>query len=133
MSVGTHMNNFPIIPLTKKAISIKKLTYGVGINDANYQVQPRIKGIKYMCPFYQKWQSMLNRAYNKKYIARQPTYIGISVCYKWLTFSNFKRWMEKQDWVGKALDKDIIYPNNKEYSPKTCYFVLQELKKKRFL
>lgn len=31
--------------------------------------------------------------------------------------------MEKQNWKGKALDKDIIFPNNKVYSPETCAFV----------
>ena len=32
--------------------------------------------------------------------------------------------MEQQDWQGKCLDKDIIVPGNKLYSPKTCAFVL---------
>jgi hypothetical protein len=31
--------------------------------------------------------------------------------------------MEQQDWEGKQLDKDIIFPNNKVYSPETCAFV----------
>ena len=32
--------------------------------------------------------------------------------------------MEKQDWHGKCLDKDIIAPGSKLYSPETCAFVL---------
>ena len=32
--------------------------------------------------------------------------------------------MEKQEWEGKCLDKDIIVPGNKLYSPETCAFVL---------
>jgi hypothetical protein len=32
--------------------------------------------------------------------------------------------MEKQDWSGKCLDKDIIAPKSKLYSPETCAFVL---------
>ena len=32
--------------------------------------------------------------------------------------------MEQQDWHGKCLDKDIIAPGNKLYSPDTCTFVL---------
>ena len=33
--------------------------------------------------------------------------------------------MEKQDWSGKCLDKDIIAPRSRLYSPETCAFVLQ--------
>ena len=33
--------------------------------------------------------------------------------------------MEQQDWEGKALDKDIIAPRSKLYSPDTCAFVLK--------
>ena len=32
--------------------------------------------------------------------------------------------MEQQDWRDKSLDKDIIVPGNKLYSPDTCAFVL---------
>ena len=52
-----------------------------------------------------------------------PTYTGCSVCDEWLTFSNFKRWMEKQDWQGKCLDKDLLIPGNKVYSPDNCALV----------
>lgn len=31
--------------------------------------------------------------------------------------------MERQDWRGKALDKDILVEGNKEYSPECCMFV----------
>ena len=34
--------------------------------------------------------------------------------------------MEQQDWNGKCLDKDIIVPGSKLYSPDTCAFVLNE-------
>ena len=33
--------------------------------------------------------------------------------------------MEQQDWDGKSLDKDIIAPGSKLYSPNTCAFVLK--------
>ena len=33
--------------------------------------------------------------------------------------------MEEQDWHGKCLDKDIIVPKSKLYSPDTCAFVLE--------
>ena len=70
---------------------------------------------------------MLNRCYGIKYQERQPTYNGCVVCDEWLTFSNFKAWMEKQGWKGKQLDKDLLKPGNKVYSPDTCIFVTKEV------
>ena len=51
--------------------------------------------------------------------------MGTSVCSEWLSATSFKKWMEKQDWQGKSLDKDIIVPKSKLYSPDTCAFVLE--------
>lgn len=101
----------------------KKLVYGVGVNDADYVVHPKIKGKQVRCPFYEKWKGMLTRCYSAKCQAANPTYIGCTVCEEWLKFSSFKSWMEAQDWQGKELDKDIITPGNKVYSPDTCAFV----------
>ena len=67
---------------------------------------------------------MLVRCYSEKYLERYPSYIGTSVCSEWLSASAFKKWMEQQDWHGKCLDKDIIAPKSKLYSPETCAFVL---------
>ena len=36
---------------------------------------------------------------------------------------SFRAWMMQQDWEGKQLDKDILVPGNKMYSPDTCVFV----------
>lgn len=109
-----------------------KLVCGVGINNADYVVQineswyedgkQRQRGV-WVCPFYSKWRSMLIRCYSSKEHETNPTYKGCSVCDEWLTFSNFKNWMEKQDWEGKEIDKDILYIGNKIYSPETCVFV----------
>lgn len=110
----------------------KKLIYGVGINDADYDVHPctMIKGVRYRgepCPYYVKWHSMLERCYSTKYQERQPSYIGCSVCKEWHTFSNFKRWMQTQNWQGRELDKDWLVDGNKVYSPQTCMFVTNEM------
>jgi hypothetical protein len=66
---------------------------------------------------------MLKRCYSKEYHEHYPTYSGCSVCEDWLTFSNFKLWMEQQDWENKQLDKDLLISGNKEYGPETCVFV----------
>lgn len=106
---------------------MKKLVQGVGFNDADYKVTQYISGKQFMCPFYDRWKSMLERCYSKKFKLKNPAYIGCSVCEEWLTFSNFKAWMEKQDWQGKELDKDLLVTGNKVYSPDRCIFLDKEI------
>jgi len=102
-----------------------RLVFGVGVNDASYVIGGRNieTGKQWVCPFYRKWQSMLGRCYNEKYQEKKPTYIGCYVCNDWLTFSVFKDWMERQEWEGRELDKDLLFEGNKEYSPDKCVFV----------
>ena len=113
---------------------MNKLTWGVGVNDLGYRTQvwedvtknggKRIQKSVFRCKNYAAWKSMLGRCYSKKYLESRQSYIGTSVCSEWLYASEFKKWMEQQDWHGKSLDKDIIVPRSKLYSPKTCAFVL---------
>lgn len=101
-----------------------KLVYGVGLNDANYNVTVSVNGKQEMCEFYRKWTNMLKRCYSEKYKQGLTAYDDTKVCDEWLTFSNFKVWMEKQDWEGKDLDKDLLSTlTNKIYSPDTCVFI----------
>ena len=113
---------------------MNKLTYGVGVNDLSYRTQvyeyvtenggKRIRKHVFRCKYYEVWRDMLKRCYSKKFLESNPSYIGTSVCREWLYASEFKKWMEQQDWHGKCLDKDIIAPRSKLYSPETCAFVL---------
>lgn len=103
------------------------MKYGVGINDADYQVSPRAGNKRITCPYYATWSGMLARCYSPVHLERRPTYVGCSVCEEWLTFSKFKAWMEVQDWEGKQLDKDLLIPGNKIYGPDTCVFVSRDL------
>ena len=105
----------------------RKLVFGVGVNDADYIISPTINGRRVTCVFYQAWKDMLKRCYSEKNQTKHPTYIGCSVCEEWLTFSNFKKWMELQDHEGKQLDKDILITGNKIYSPLTCVFVSRQV------
>lgn len=110
-----------------------RLVCGVGINDADYITNRRetvgyVDGkqkqrLIWICPYYQVWRDMLGRCYNKKIQEKHPTYKDCTVCEEWLLFSNFKAWMEQQDWEGKHLDKDILVKNSKIYSTETCVFV----------
>ena len=111
-------------------MKVERLVYGVGINDADYVVQ-KFETIGYVsgkkkqkrvwrCPYYRVWTHMLERCYDVKRQERQPTYKDCSVSTEWLTFSVFKSWMEKQDFEGKQLDKDLLIEGNKIYSAETC-------------
>ena len=111
-----------------------KLVYGVGVNDLGYRTQvyeevtknggKRIQKTVFHCKYYSVWASMLQRCYSKKFLESRPSYIGTSVCSEWLYATEFKKWMEQQDWEGKCLDKDIIVPGSRLYSNETCAFVL---------
>jgi len=109
-----------------------KLVCGIGINDADYKVHHYTvlngkQKLVWRCPFYSRWQSMLFRCYSKTAQLKNNTYIGCSTVPEWHLFSNFKAWMETQDWEGKELDKDILFKGNKIYGPNTCGFVDQRV------
>ena len=105
----------------------------MGINDAGYVIEKheelgcvdgkRKKKRVWFCPYYQTWASMLGRCYSAEHQERYPTYKGCTVAAEWLIFSNFKAWMEKQDFKGMHLDKDLLFEGNKVYSAKACVFV----------
>ena len=111
---------------------MKKLVYGVGINDAGYNVYKYevINGknkIVWTCPFYKKWVTMLGRCYSEKCHEEKPTYKNCTVCQEWLTFSNFRRWCVSEGFYGSDtklnLDKDFLKDGNKLYSPIHCVFL----------
>jgi hypothetical protein len=108
---------------------VTRRIYGIGINDANYVVKPIVNGKREYCPYYTRWADMIKRCYSDKFLRDVPSYIGCTVSSEWLTFSNFRAWMVKQDWEGNHLDKDIIVKGNKVYSADTCCFVTQEVNK----
>ena len=114
-----------------------KKVCGVGINDADYLVEirqelpkcdgKRVRKYLWQCPYYTCWRSMLSRCYGGQgRTTRNRNYLNCAVCEEWLTFSNFKSWMQQQDWQGKQLDKDIL-GDGKLYSPETCCFVSNTL------
>ena len=114
---------------------MNKLVWGIGVNDLGYRVDvreavtknggKRIRKTIFKCKYYVSWTNMLRRCYDKKSLESRPSYSGTSVCSEWLSATAFKKWMEQQDWHGKCLDKDIIVPGSKLYSPDTCSFVLK--------
>lgn len=97
-----------------------KLVFGVGLNDTDYVIQPEGQPA---CSYYTKWIGTLKKCYSTSYQNNRSGYIGCTVCEEWLTFSNFKAWMETQPWGGKELSKNILIKGNKIYSPETCVFI----------
>lgn len=115
----------------------RKLSYGVGTNDADYQVivwdweyaqdgSKRKQKLKWICPQYRLWKNMLKRCFGNF----DETYSSVTVCDEWLLFSNFRKWVLLQDWEGQALDKDLLSGSEgKIYSPETCVFLEDGLNK----
>lgn len=108
----------------------KRLVQGVGVNDADYKVSlyryvdgKQKQQCVWRCHFYRTWCHMLERGYSAALKAKYPTYEGAYSCDEWHLFSGFKGWMEQQPWEGNELDKDLLFPGNKVYSPETCVFV----------
>ena len=121
------MNEFIELPVNKNSLAKRKPIFGVGINDADYQIHPNINGKQYNCPYYQIWVGILSRCYSTKKQSKAITYLGCTVDPRWYLFSNFKSWMMSQDWRDKHLDKDLLIRGNKIYSPEACIFVTQEI------
>lgn len=124
--MASKWSNNSTIP-TCRLYEKMKLRYGYGLNDADYLVTPVVNNKQVMCPYYRKWNDMLQRCYSDKYHVRQPTYKDCTVCDEWLSFMTFRSWMMDQNWQGMSLDKDILFPDNKIYSPETCRFMTRKI------
>ena len=111
--------NFPV---DAKSLSQRKLVCGVGINDSDYKVNPKVNGKGVPCLIYRSWKAMIERTNSLKYQGKQPTYIGVTVCHEWLLFSEFKKWFYDNYVDGWHLDKDLL-ADSREYGPGTCIFV----------
>lgn len=110
-------------PATPRSISLRKPIFSVGINDANYITNYKKDGKSFQCPYYTRWRRMIERCYSSKFHEKHPQYKKCHASSEWLIFSNFKKWMEKQNWYGMDLDKDLKIKGNKLYSKETCIFI----------
>lgn len=105
-----------------------QLICGVGVNDSPTPIMKEVtidgkRKTVWRCPFYTCWLAMITRCYSQYEKKRNPSYLDCLTVPEWVYFSNFKAWMEKQDWQDKALDKDLLIPGNKLYGPDTCVFI----------
>ena len=108
----------------------KRPVEGVGTNDVDYAVRPKINSKPLFCPAYVSWSSMLKRCHNEELHQRFPTYVGTTCVKPWLVFSNFRRWyFQQRDLIVQygyegslELDKDIL-TDSKTYGPSTCLLI----------
>lgn len=105
-----------------------KLIHGIAYNSGG---KYKTKDCGVRDPAYRAWFAILSRCYAESTQARQPTYIGCSIDSRWYDYQDFAEWFynHKYSGMGYQLDKDLLIPDNKIYSPETCCFVPQELNK----
>lgn len=116
------------------------LVFGVGIRDVDYIVQrtkvveqssgEKKQELQWVCPYYTKWLDMLRRSYSKKFKEAHPTYNECHVDPVWFNLSNFIKWVDIQpnrDWQDCHLDKDLLYKDNKFYSPEKVVFISSKI------
>ncbi|WP_222862644.1 AP2/ERF family transcription factor [Aeromonas sobria] len=109
-------------PINNRAMAFRKKLHGIGANDADYLTKPRVDGKQVTCPAYEAWSHVISRAYSKKFHAKCPTYIGVTVCTAWSSFMEFRGWWIKNHVDGWQLDKDLL-GDSKIYSPESCIYI----------
>lgn len=105
---------------------MSKLIYGVGYNSKDkYKSFDNGKRTS----AYSTWRNILERCYSPKIHETRPTYIGCTMHESWHNFQVFADWFYGHGYsdIGYHLDKDLLIPKNKVYSPDTCCFVPIEL------
>lgn len=78
---------------------------------------------------YSVWSDMIRRCYDPYSINKYPSYKDCNVCEEWRNFQNFALWYTENQDDNKTLhiDKDILLPGNKMYSPDGCMMVTRQV------
>lgn len=101
--------------------------FGVGyLGEGKYKTR---KNQNKMTQEYVSWTGILSRCYYNK--EKYPSYYGIcKVCNEWFNYQNFARWFNENKYECEErlhVDKDILHPNSKLYSPTNCMLVPQKI------
>ena len=99
---------------------------GVGyIGDGDFK--SRVSGKK--TKEYQAWENMFYRNYGEKSESIDIAYADCTVHEDWHNFQVFAEWYTKQIGYesGFALDKDLLFSGNREYSTKACCLLPQKI------
>lgn len=105
-----------------------KTACGVGyVGEGKYLTKENGRSTK----LYSCWVHMLERCYYEKNQNLHQSYYGTcTVCDEWMNFQVFAKWYEYNFYEIQErldIDKDILIPGNKLYSPKTCMLVPQRI------
>lgn len=80
---------------------------------------------------YNTWIKMLARCYSDDRLKRYPAYKDCKVCEEWHSYENYEKWFNDNyyeiDGIKMEIDKDILFKNNKVYSPNNCLVVPSEI------
>lgn len=78
---------------------------------------------------YNIWVALLARTNGIDKGVHYPTYTNSTVCTEWHNFQNFAHWYTSHPDYDKGyeLDKDLLYPGNRHYSPNTCCMIPKEI------
>ena len=83
------------------------------------------KNMDYEAKTFRSWKNMLRRCYDPVHSVK--SYSDVTVCEEWLNFTNFYYWHLENDYAldgeDLQLDKDILIPGNRVYSPEACLLV----------
>lgn len=110
-----------------------RLLYGVATNDLGGGMDEKIH-TEYERRVYRLWTDMLGRCYCRGPKHGNESYYDVSVCDRWLTFSNFVNDLKDvpgyMDWLNNKgkyeFDKDSLILNNKQYGPGRVMFITKD-------
>ena len=104
-----------------------RTVFGVGYAGVGDYLLTDVKPTK----AYMIWYQLMNRCYNPKEAKNRKSYYGIvTICPEWHNFQNFAKWYTENYYEVEGrihVDKDILFPDNKEYHPDKCLLVPQRI------
>ena len=105
--------------------------FGVGIagNTCPITVEGKV------CPEYSRWQFMLRKCYDEKYIEKRQKGIACKVVPEWLEYATFYEWVHSQSNIDEflanpgeyELSKSFFDNSNLLYSPENCILVPHDI------
>ena len=112
-----------------------KNPYDRNVRGVGYYGEGEYKAVDKNNPYvkkaFQVWSTMLDRCHRESNRDMFPSYENCLVCEEWHNYQNFRKWYDANYYeVGTErmhIDKDILYKNNKVYSPETCLIVPQRI------